>query len=92
MPSCARATGSCTRRLIACANLLPGIRSHYRWRGKLENSNEVLIILKTTVSRVARLERWLLEHHPYDTPEILALTPDTGTHRYLDWLTTSCAD
>ena len=84
------ARGALTQRLIACANLLPGIRSHYRWRGKLESANEVLMILKTTEARLGRLERWLLAHHPYDTPEILALTPDTGTARYLDWLESGC--
>jgi len=77
-------------RLIACANLIPGIESHYWWQGKIERGSEVLLILKTTAVHVAKLEKLILSKHPYDTPEFLVLTPTSGNRRYLDWIHISC--
>ncbi|MCX8156480.1 MAG: divalent-cation tolerance protein CutA [Verrucomicrobiae bacterium] len=73
-------------RVAACANLVPGLESHYWWQGKLETSSEVLLILKTTRRQLAALEKTILAHHPYDTPEILALPLAQGTPKYLHWL------
>lgn len=73
-------------RLVACANLVPRIESHYWWQGKLERSAEVLLLLKTRKTRLAALERLILDRHPYDTPEILALPLHAGTERYLAWI------
>jgi periplasmic divalent cation tolerance protein len=73
-------------KAAACANLIPRIESHYRWHGKLERGNEVLLILKTSKRKFPALERLILDHHPYDTPEILALPISAGTQRYLAWL------
>jgi len=73
-------------RLIACANLLPKIESHYRWRGKIQSGTEVLLILKTQKSRLPALEKLILARHPYDTPEFLVLPLRAGNRRYLDWL------
>jgi periplasmic divalent cation tolerance protein len=81
--------GALAARLIACANLVPGIESHYWWRDKIESASEVLIVLKTTPSRVASLERFILSNHPYDTPEIIALPLAAGTERYLEWILAS---
>ncbi len=78
-------------RLIACANLVPNIESHYWWQGKMESGTEVLMILKTTRPRLAMLEKFILARHPYDTPEFLVLPPSQGNRRYLDWLAHSCA-
>ena len=78
-------------RLIACANLIPKIESHYRWQGKIEAGSEVLLILKTTKSKLAALEKLVLSRHPYDTPEFLVLPLSTGGKKYLDWLADSCA-
>jgi periplasmic divalent cation tolerance protein len=78
-------------RLIACANLLPRAESLYWWRGRIERSQEVLLVLKTTTARLARLEKLVLERHPYDTPEFIALPLSAGNRRYLDWLQASCA-
>lgn len=75
-------------RVVACANLLPGLESHYWWQGRLENSAEVLLVLKTTRRRLKDLEKIVLAHHPYDTPEILALPVVQGTSKYLRWLGT----
>ena len=85
------AKAALTARLIACANLIPKIESHYRWRGKLETSAEVLLVLKTTRARLAKLERLILAAHPYDTPEFVVLRLDKGNAKYLQWLQDSCA-
>lgn len=77
-------------RLIACANLIPKIESHYWWQGKIERSSEVLLILKTTKANLAKLEKVILSEHPYDTPEFLVLSLQGGNRRYLEWLHTSC--
>lgn len=73
-------------RLIACANLVPRIESHYRWQGKIESGAEVLLVLKTRKSKLSALEKLILAKHPYDTPEFLVLPLDAGSRRYLDWL------
>ncbi len=82
----ALAQAALAERLVACANLVPRIESHYWWQGKLERSAEVLLLLKTRKTRLAALERLILDRHPYDTPEILALPLHAGTERYLDWI------
>ena len=76
-------------RLIACANLLPKIESHYRWRGQIESGAEVLLILKTQKSRLPALEKMILARHSYDTPEFLVLPLFAGNQRYLEWLNLS---
>jgi len=78
-------------RLIACANLVPKIESHYRWQGRLERSAEVLTLLKTTQARVAALEKLIVAKHPYDTPEFVVLSLDGGAKKYLTWLAKSVA-
>ena len=77
-------------RLIACANLVPKIESHYWWQDKIESGNEVLMILKTTSRQLAKLEKLILAQHPYDTAEFLVLPLTAGSPRYLDWLRASC--
>lgn len=77
-------------KLIACANLLPKVESHYWWQGKLESGAEVLMVMKTRRANLARLEKLILSKHPYDTPEFLVLDLRGGSKRYLAWLATSC--
>lgn len=84
------AKAALTARLVACANLIPKIESHYWWQGRQETSAEVLLMLKTTRPRLAALERLILAKHPYDTPEIVVLRLDQGSARYLQWLQASC--
>lgn len=79
-------------RLIACANLVPSIESHYRWQGKLERSTEVLMVMKTTKTRIPALEKHILAKHPYDTPEFVVLGVTGGAKKYLAWLQASCLD
>lgn len=76
-------------RLAACANLIPKIESHYWWNGRLEKSAEVLIIFKTIKTRLEKLQKAILENHPYDTPEFIVLPIDSGSKKYLDWVTES---
>jgi periplasmic divalent cation tolerance protein len=73
-------------RLIACANLVPKIESHYWWQGKMESAAEVLLVLKTTKASLAALEKLILAGHPYDTPEFLVLSPNADGTKYLAWL------
>lgn len=80
-----------TRRVLtahaaACANIVPGVESHYWWKGKLESAAELLIIFKTTPKRLAELESIVLSHHPYETAEVVAFPLASGTPRYLAWL------
>jgi periplasmic divalent cation tolerance protein len=86
----ALAKAALQKKLIACANLVPKIESHYWWKNKIESSAEVLLILKTTKVKLAALEKLILEKHPYDTPEFLVLPLIAGSNKYLDWLTASC--
>ena len=83
----ALAKAALSARLIACANLVPKIESHYRWQEKIESGAEVLLILKTQKSKLAALEKLVLAKHPYDTPEFLVLPVSAGSKKYLDWLT-----
>jgi periplasmic divalent cation tolerance protein len=76
-------------RAAACANLVSGIESHYWWKGRVESSAEVLVIFKTAGRHLRRLEKLILDSHPYDTPEFLVLPLAGGNGRYLDWLARS---
>src|SRR5260221_9414638 len=73
-------------RLVACANLIPKIESHYWWQGKIESGAEVMIIFKAAKSRLKALEKLIVAKHPYDTPEFLVLPLAAGNVRYLRWL------
>jgi len=72
-------------RLVACANLVPRLESHYWWQGKIEKSSEVLLLLKTTRRNLAALEKLVVAAHPYDTPEFIVLSISGGNARYLEW-------
>lgn len=73
-------------RLAACANIVPGIVSVYRWEGTIQRDSEALMILKTTVAGVEPLRERILALHPYDVPEILALPVTEGHGPYLRWV------
>jgi periplasmic divalent cation tolerance protein len=72
--------------LIACANLVSGITSIYRWQGDLIEDGEILLVLKTQAFRVPRLLERVPQIHPYDVPEVLVLSVETGHTPYLRWL------
>jgi periplasmic divalent cation tolerance protein len=73
-------------QLAACANILPGMVSIYRWQGKLERASESVLILKTRVDLAAELKTMLTTHHPYETPCILVLPIADGHQAFLDWI------
>jgi periplasmic divalent cation tolerance protein len=80
------AKSALTAKLVACANLIPKVESHYWWRGKIERGGEVLVLFKTARAKLSALERFVVAEHPYDTPEFVVLKLDSGNARYLDWL------
>jgi periplasmic divalent cation tolerance protein len=73
-------------RLAACANILPALRSIYRWEDKIQDENEVLVLLKTQKTHLARLTARILELHPYEVPEVLAIPVEQGHPAYLEWI------
>lgn len=73
-------------RLAACANLVPGVRSIYRWEGRVQEDAEVLLVIKTTAGREAALCERVSSLHPYDLPEVLALPAVGGSDAYHDWV------
>jgi len=73
-------------RLAACATIISGAQSIYRWQGEIDSSAETILLLKTESDRLAALDSRLHELHSYQTPELLVLTVDSGSHDYLAWL------
>jgi periplasmic divalent cation tolerance protein len=73
-------------RLIACANLLPGARSIYRWKGETTDAREVVMLMKTRKQDWPALMARLHELHPYETPECIAVRVAAGAPRYMAWL------
>lgn len=72
-------------RIAACVNLVPGLKSVYRWEGAVQCDPEVLLLVKTTAARLRELEDLLQREHPYDTPECVAIEPTAVEARYLAW-------
>jgi periplasmic divalent cation tolerance protein len=73
-------------RLATCVNVIPGLRSVFRWGGAIEEANEALAILKTTAPRLPALAARVRELHPYEEPEVIALAAAGGSESYLDWV------
>lgn len=74
------------QNLIACANILPGMRAVYRWEGKVESAAECAMILKTTRDKVDTVIREIEVRHPYDTPAALVLPVVAGSAAFLEWI------
>lgn len=74
------------QKLAACVNLLPGVRSVYRWQGAVEEASEVTMLIKSTQQRYAELEAAIRQAHPYEMPEIIATPVTAGLQAYLDWV------
>jgi periplasmic divalent cation tolerance protein len=73
----------------ACVQTVPGATSLYWWKGKIEYENEVLLLVKTLVSRLPKIELLLKELHPYEVPELILLPIRGGSEKYLAWLAES---
>lgn len=80
------AAGLVENHLAACVNVLPGIRSIYRWQDTVQDDGESLLVIKTGREGYPALEKWLTGAHPYDLPEIVALPVEAGLPAYLDWV------
>ncbi len=80
------AQGLVERRAAACVNVLAECTSTYRWQGKIETTNEVPVLIKTTPATYARLEAAIRECHPYELPEIIAVPITDGLPAYLQWV------
>jgi periplasmic divalent cation tolerance protein len=74
------------QRLAACVNILPGVRSVYRWKGKVEETGEAMLVIKTSRSQAAAVQAALQQAHSYDVPEFLLLPVSGGGAAYLAWL------
>lgn len=74
------------RRLAACVNIVGPIRSIYRWKGRIENELEYLLLIKTTAGRAAEIETAFAELHPYELPERVELSVEGGSAAYLEWI------
>jgi periplasmic divalent cation tolerance protein len=75
------------KRLAACVNVIPGIRSVYRWKDAIEDEEEVLLLIKTSRSLFEELREEIERLHSYEVPEVIALSIVDGSERYLSWLT-----
>lgn len=75
-------------RLAACVNVVPGVRSFYRWEGKLHEDSEVLLVIKSHRNRSKALAARIKDLHPYELPEVLELPASGGSGSYLDWIAT----
>ena len=80
------ATALLEERLAACVNHVSGIKSMYRWEGRIEDDDEVLMLIKTTTARFEKVEATIGRLHPYELPEIIGVSLAAGSEAYLDWI------
>uniref|UniRef100_A0AC35FQ16 Divalent-cation tolerance protein CutA n=1 Tax=Panagrolaimus sp. PS1159 TaxID=55785 RepID=A0AC35FQ16_9BILA len=73
-------------KYAACVNIVPGIKSIYEWKGKIEEDNELLLIVKTKTSEIDRLREFVVKNHPYDVPEFIQIPIESGSEPYLKWI------
>ena len=73
-------------RLAACVNIVPGLRSIFRWKGKIWDEGELLLLIKTRMSLFERVESKIKEIHSYEVPEIVSIPIARGSETYLNWL------
>jgi periplasmic divalent cation tolerance protein len=77
------------RRLAACVNVLPGVSSTYRWMGKIERDDEVLLMIKTARTELAAIETAIKQVSGYELPELIAVEITDGAMKYLSWVAAS---
>jgi len=73
-------------RLAACVNIVPGMKSVFRWKGQISTEEEALLIIKTKDRLFEKLKKRIIELHSYEVPEIITLGILAGNEKYLDWL------
>ena len=74
------------KKLVACANIIPGIKSKYGWKGKIENHSEAFAIFKIKTKSYKNVETLIKKLHPYEIPEILLIKITKGNKNYLNWI------
>jgi periplasmic divalent cation tolerance protein len=79
------ATGLVTEQLAACVNVISGVKSFYRWQGKLEVGAELQLLIKTRQGRLDAVVEWIEDNHPYEVPEIVAIPAERVNEEYLAW-------
>jgi periplasmic divalent cation tolerance protein len=79
-----------TEKFAACANVLPGVESIYRWKGKIETANETLVFFKVSEDRQTAFQEKLRSLHPYEVPEIIFVPVTRGLPEYLRWVAENC--
>ncbi len=80
-----------SERLAACVNIVPGVTSIYPWAAKVETATECLLLIKSRCDVYSDLEQFVIKHHPYELPEVIAVTLQHGSSSYLDWIN-QCLD
>jgi periplasmic divalent cation tolerance protein len=80
------------KRLAACVNILPGVRSFYRWKGAIEDDKEILLVIKSSRALFAELRAEIEKLHSYEVPEVIAIPLVDGSERYLAWLDRELAE
>ena len=81
------ANGLVESRLAACVQIMPRMTSVYAWEGQVERESEHLLLIKTLSEKYEAVEKYILDHHSYNTPEIVAIDAETVSPGYLKWLT-----
>lgn len=79
-------------RLAACVNMIPSVKSTYRWKDAVETGNELLLVIKSREGLLPALEKAIIDLHPYELPEIVALPIIHGYNPYMEWLGNSLKD
>ncbi|HZR64691.1 MAG TPA: divalent-cation tolerance protein CutA [Terriglobales bacterium] len=74
------------QRMAACVNIVPRIQSVYRWEGRVESAEELLLLIKTTKARAAGVQTAVRELHSYDLPEFVVVSMEDGSAEYLAWI------
>ena len=77
------------KRLVACVNIIPQVRSVYSWKGKVCSDDEVILMAKTKRDHIGNIAEHLKENHPYDVPELIASNIEDGLPAYLDWVSSA---
>ncbi|MDD5313343.1 MAG: divalent-cation tolerance protein CutA [Dehalococcoidia bacterium] len=80
------------KRKAACVNIVPGVKSHFWWKGKIDSSDEVLMVIKTKASVLADVTETVRKNHSYTIPEIIALPIVSGDEDYLEWISREVRD
>jgi periplasmic divalent cation tolerance protein len=80
-----------TKKLAACANILPAVESVYRWKEKIESGNEILVLFKLSEDRQSAFQEQLRSLHPYEVPEIIFIPISSGLPEYLRWVIENCS-